>query len=76
MVSDNLSQNSKHGDKLIEQKQSYSLNVIRKRRHGLRPLCKVVDNHYDIMMSPSQRRVACDEINAPLCKWTNGNDGK
>jgi hypothetical protein len=74
MVSDNLTQDTKSSDNLIENKEGDSLPIVFNYRHGLDPLSKVVDDHDNVSMPPSRSWFAIYEVHPPLGEGTNGND--
>ena len=53
MISDNLTQDTKPGDNLIEHEEGDDLPIIFNCRHGLGLLSKVVDDHDNVLIPPS-----------------------
>jgi hypothetical protein len=74
MISDNLTRDTEPGDNLIEYKEGGSIPIGFNFRHGLDPLSKVVDDHDNVLMPPSQSWVAIHKVHPPLGEGTDGND--
>jgi hypothetical protein len=74
MISDNLTQDTESSDILIENKEGDSIPIIFKCRHGLDPLSKLVYDHDNLLIPPSQSWVAIHKVHPPLGEGTNGND--
>lgn len=76
MVSDNLSRDTKTRNNLIEEKQCCRFTIIFVSRHGLSPLCKVIYDHYDILVIRCRREITSGKVNAPLRKRTDSDNRK
>jgi hypothetical protein len=74
MVSENLTWDTKPSDNLIEYEEGCSLPIEFNYRHGLVPLSKVVDDHDNVLIPPSQSWDTIDEVRPPLGEGTDGND--
>jgi hypothetical protein len=74
MINDNLTRDTEPGDNLVENEEGCSLPIGFYGRHGLDPLSEVVDDHYNMLVPPSQSWVAIDEIYPPLSEGTDDND--
>jgi hypothetical protein len=74
MINDNLTRDTEPSDNLVEHEEGYSIPIRFYSRHGFDPLGKVVDNHDDVLIPPSQSWVAIDEIYPRLGEGTDGND--
>ena len=75
MISKNGLRDSKSSYDMIEQEENDSLTIFRICRHGLSPLCKIVNGYDDVTMPPGLGRITMHIINTPFGKWANGNDG-
>ena len=66
MVSDKLFRNTKLGDNLVEHEMRDYLTVGFNHGHSLSPFSEIIDNHYNVMMPPSQSWVAIHEVKPPF----------
>ena len=74
MISHNRSRNTKPRNNVIEQKQSYSVHIIRISWHCLHSLSEIINGHDDVVMTDDRRSVARSKINAALGKGADGDN--
>ena len=73
MVSDKLFQNPEPSNNLVEYEVRGHLTIGFNCRHSLSPFREVINNHYDMMVPPSQSWVAIHKVKPSLGEATNGD---
>jgi hypothetical protein len=74
MINDNITRDSGPGYNFIEHEKCNSITIVFNCRHGLDPLSKVVYDHDNVLIPPSQSWVAIHKIHPPLGEGTDGDD--
>jgi len=76
MFNNNLFRNPKPRYNLIEYELCCNVLIVSECRHGFFPLCKVVNDQYDISMLPWRNGVVCYKIYSPLHEGVDSDDEK
>jgi hypothetical protein len=74
MINENITRDSESGYNLIEYEEGSSLPVGFNCRHGFIPLSKVVYDHDNVLIPPSQSWVSIHKVHPPLGEGTDSND--
>ena len=74
MVSDKLFRNAELSNDLVEYEMHGCLIIGFNRGHSLSLFHEIINNHYNMMMPPSQSWVAIHEVEPPLGEGTDSDN--